>query len=700
VYVSTRPAQIGASTASRFDLLFGSNVMSSLEHKLAAVRGPWIPVMTLDVEIKGQIHKQQLPFVVGILADFNGDSAEPLTPLSGRAFLDVDRDNFDEVMAGLQPALDLEVEDRLSEGGARLRIALRFRTMEDFRPEGIVRQVEPLHEWLEVRLRLRELVSLLDRSDRIEEILRDLLHDTQRRDQLRGDIERYLLEAEDDAKIDPGGAPGIEDAAATHGTMSAGGTSLLDDLCCLARPAGYRDRQSPFSRLLACFLDQFPLAAEDAAVDLEAMIKGRIAEIDAALSQQLNPILHHGAFQQLEAAWRGLHYLVYQSETSVMLKIRILNVSRRELQRDLDESPGFGSSALYRLLRQSGVEFSRSEPFGLLVGDFEFGRQERDMALLEWISHIGAAAHAPFLAAAGPAMFGLERFANLSVTRGLAERFDDTVYAAWHRFRDSEDSRYVGLCVPPILLRRPYGPDWDPVKTFQFIEDVSSPDRSGYLWGNAAFALVARLTAAFARYHWFARIRGIEGVKVEGLPVHEVRDDHGVAAVTGPTEVWLNDIREYELHSLGFIPLVAIAATREAVFFSVSTCHRSRARTALEGQAPPLDSLIPHVMGAARFAHYIERIASDPKTAPLANEHVEAILNRWIADYIAPESTSDPRVRGRRPLNDARIVATDSSGYPGRFVVADLILRAELDEPPTSIRVVIGPIPLHSIRGG
>ena len=265
------------------------------------------------------------------------------------------------------------------------------------------------------------------------------------------------------------------------------------------------------------------------------MINARIAQIDHLVSLQLNQVMHAPEFQKLEGSWRGLQYLLDNSETSTMLKIRVLNVSKKDLLRDLQKAPEFDQSAMFKKVYEEEYGVFGGEPFGALIGDYEFGKHPEDIELLEKVSNVAAAAHAPFLTAADASLLNLDSFTNLGQPRDLAKIFDSTEYAKWKSFRQSEDSRYVGLCVPHILMRLPYGKDTKPVDGFNYEEGVDGTDHSKYLWGNAAYALGARLTRHSRMYGWCAAIRGVEGGGlVEGLPAHNFRTDEGDVALKCP----------------------------------------------------------------------------------------------------------------------------------------------------------------------
>jgi type VI secretion system protein ImpC len=287
--------------------------------------------------------------------------------------------------------------------------------------------------------------------------------------------------------------------------------------------------------LVTEFVNQVLEGAMTVSKDAEAMINARIAQIDHLISIQLNEILHHEDFQKLEGSWRGLKYLMDQSETSASLKIKVLNVSKKEMLRDLQRAPEFDQSALFKKVYEEEFGIFGGSPFAGLVGDFEFGRTPEDIELLEKVSNVAAAAHAPFLSAASPEMFNLDTFTQLDAPRDMGKIFDTTEYAKWKSFRASEDSRYVALTCPRILMRLPYGKETKSVEGFGFEEHVGGTDHSKYLWGNAAYALASRMSKAFSLYGWCAAIRGVEGGGlVDGLPVHNFYTDSGDVAIEMP----------------------------------------------------------------------------------------------------------------------------------------------------------------------
>src|SRR5580698_4554952 len=296
--------------------------------------------------------------------------------------------------------------------------------------------------------------------------------------------------------------------------------------------------------------------------DAEASIQARIAQIDHLISLQLNEVLHYPAFQKLEGTWRGLKYLLDQSETSDMLKIKVLNVSKRELLKDLQRASEFDQSSLFKKVYEEEFGVFGGAPFASIIGDYEFGKGPEDMELLEKISQVASSAHAPFLSAANSELLNLSSYTQLGSPRDIGKIFDSTEYAKWKSFRQSDDSRYVALTLPHILMRLPYGKDTKQIDAFDYEESVDGSDHSKYLWSNAAYALGARLTNSFAKHGWCAAIRGVEGGGlVEGLPAHNFRTDEGDIALKCPTEVQISDRREKELADQGFAPIVHCKGT-------------------------------------------------------------------------------------------------------------------------------------------
>ena len=444
-------------------------------------------------------------------------------------------------------------------------------------------------------------------------------------------------------------------------------------------------------RQIATLVDEVMKGTLRVSKDLEATISARIADIDRLLSAQLNVIMHAPEFQKLEASWRGLHYLVMQSETSTMLKLRVLNISKKELGKDLEKAAEFDQSALFKKVYEEEYGTFGGSPYGALVGDYEFGRNPQDVALLEKISNVAAAAHAPFLSAADPGLMGLENYTDLPNPRDLAKKFETPDYAKWKSFRESEDSRYVGLALPHILMRLPYGPDTVPTETFNFKEDVDGTDHSKYLWGNAAYAMATRLTASFALYGWCATIRGVEGGgKVEGLPSHTFRTDDGEIAMKCPTEIAITDRREKELSDLGFMPLVHCKGTDFAAFFGAQSCQKAKKYDTDAANANArLSTQMQYLLAMSRFAHYLKAIMRDKIGSFMTRKECEDYLNRWISNYVVSSEDAGMELKAKHPLKEARVEVAEIPGKPGCYrAVAFLKPHFQLDELTVSLRLV------------
>ena len=425
--------------------------------------------------------------------------------------------------------------------------------------------------------------------------------------------------------------------------------------------------------------------------DADATINSRVAQIDHLISLQLNEILHHPAFQKLEASWRGIKYMMDQSETSSMLKIRVLNVSKKELLRDLQRAPEFDQSVMFKKVYEDEFGIFGGEPFGALIGDYEFSKHPEDIELLEKVSQVAAGAHAPFLTAAAPELLNMDSFSQLGDPRDIGKIFDSTEFAKWKSFRASEDSRYVGLTMPRVLMRLPYGKDTKPVDEFSYEEGVDGTDHSKYLWGNAAYALGARLTTAFAHYGWCASIRGVEGGGlVEGLPTHTFRTDEGDVALKCPTEVAITDRREKELADQGLIPLVHCKGTDYAAFFSVQSANKPKKfdKAAANANAR-LSAQLPYILAVSRFAHYMKSIMRDKIGGFMSRGQCQTFLTQWIMQYVTDDDQASPAVKSKFPLREARIEVSEIPGKPGAYrAIAFLRPHFQLDELTVSLRLV------------
>ncbi len=481
-----------------------------------------------------------------------------------------------------------------------------------------------------------------------------------------------------------------QDAAQTV-TTEGQETDLLSRILSEGRLARRDDEQAQARDMIAEFVNQVMAGQLVMSRDMEASINARIAAIDKLLSLQLNEIMHHEEFQKLEASWRGLHHLVMNSETGTMMKIKVFNVSKKDLAKDLEKAAEFDQSALFKKVYEEEFGTFGGSPFGALIGDYEITNHPQDMAMIEKISNVAASANAPFIGAASAQLFGWDSFTELSEVRDLAKIFDRTEFAKWRSFRESEDSRYVGLTLPHTLMRLPYGQETVPTETFRFEEDVDGKDHKKYLWGNAAYSFGTRLTESFAKYQWCATIRGVEGGGlVQGLPTHTFKTDDGDVALKCPTEIAVTDRREKEFSDLGFIPLVHCKGTDYAAFFAAQSAQKPKKYDLDSANANArLSSQLPYIFAVSRFAHYLKAMMRDKIGSFMERSECEHFLNTWISQYTVSNEGVGPEIKAQKPLKEARIEVMDVPGKPGAYrAVAFLRPHFQLDELTVSLRLV------------
>jgi len=480
----------------------------------------------------------------------------------------------------------------------------------------------------------------------------------------------------------------------TNGAAAVSDPPVLDlILKNMVRDAKQVEQTTHANRLVRAFAiqvaeDKLAIKPEQNAI---GAINDRIKAIDEQITAQLNLILHHEAFQKLEASWRGLRHLVFNTETGTQLKLRVLNATQKELQDDLSKAVEFDQSNLFKKLYEEEYGTFGGHPYSFLVGDFEIGRSTPEIAFLQNLSQVAAAAHAPLITAASPALFDMGSFTDLATPRDLAKIFESIDLAKWRSFRESDDARYVALVLPHILLRMPYGPDTLPVDGMDFKEDVSGKEHDKYLWGNAAYALAQRITTAFSMYGWCAAIRGVEGGgKVAGLPTHTFDTGLGDKALKCPTEVAITDRREKELSDLGFISLCHCKGEDFAAFFGGATVQKPKTYDTNEANANArISAVLPYVLAASRFAHYLKVIVRDKVGSFQSREDLSKFLNNWIAGYVLLADGAPQAQKAGFPLREGRVDVAEVPGRPGSYT-ATVFLRPhfQLEELTASIRLV------------
>jgi type VI secretion system protein ImpC len=432
--------------------------------------------------------------------------------------------------------------------------------------------------------------------------------------------------------------------------------------------------------------------------NLTRSIDNAVALIDRKLSDQLNAIMHHPKFSALEGSWRGLHYLVMNSETGTALKLQVLNLPKRELSRDLQRAVEFDQSQLFKKIYENEFGMPGGEPYGALIGDYEWTQHPEDIETLRLMSNVAAAAFAPFISAAGAGMFGFDKWPELAKPRDLAKIFETQDYTKWRSFRDSEDSRFVNLVLPRTLARLPYGAATKPIDEFNYEEApydeagaAKAMQHGDYCWMNAAYTLGTKLTDAFAKFGFCTAIRGAEGGgKVENLPYHVFTTDDGDLDGKCPTEIGITDRREFELSNLGFLPLCHYKNNDYSVFFGAQSVQKPKKYDRPEATAnAAISARLPYIMATSRFAHYLKVMARDKVGSFMEAGDVERWLNRWINNYVNGNENAGQEMKARFPLREAKIEVREIPGRPGSYnAVAWLRPWLQMEELTTSLRMV------------
>lgn len=445
-------------------------------------------------------------------------------------------------------------------------------------------------------------------------------------------------------------------------------------------------------------LSQTALIGSDTVASIEAMI----AAIDKKLSEQINLILHHQDFQKLEGAWRGLHYMVNNTETDESLKIRVMNVSKAELGKTLKRYKGtsWDQSPIFKKIYSEEFSQFGGEPFGCLVGDYHFDQSAPDVELLSEMAKIAAAAHAPFITGGSPTLMQMDSWQELANPRDLTKIFTTPEYAAWRSLRESEDSKYVGLAMPRFLSRMPYGAKTNPVEAFNFEEDTGSADHGKYTWANAAYAMATNINRSFKENGWCTRIRGIEsGGAVQNLPTHTFPTDDGGVDMKCPTEIAIEDRREAELAKNGFMPLVHRKNSDFAAFIGAQSLHKPAEYDDPDATANAnLAARLPYLFATCRFAHYLKCIVRDKIGSFKERAEVERWLTKWVMQYVDGDpANSSEQTKAKKPLAAAEVVVEEDPANPG-YYSSKFFLRPhyQLEGLTVSLRLVSK---LPSVKG-
>ena len=466
--------------------------------------------------------------------------------------------------------------------------------------------------------------------------------------------------SEEEQAAAPAAAPAAEE-----------GGSLLAELLSEAKVSPEQETYGIAKQGVEAFIGQVVAASDKYKKIDKAAVDAMIAELDDRLSLQINEVLHNEKFQQLESAWRSLKYLIDNANFRENVRVEVLNCSKSDLLDDFEDSPEIPKSGLYRTVYSAEYGTFGGKPVGLMVSNYDFDAGPQDIQLLQNVAAVAAMAHAPFFGNASPKMFGEESFETLPKLKDLKSLFEGPQYARWHSFRSSEDSRYVGLCMPRFLLRLPYGQETIPVKSFNFNEAVVDNHKS-YLWGPASIALATRVADSFAKYRWCPNIIGPQaGGAVEDLPLHQYKA-MGEIQTKIPTEIQLTERREFELSEEGFIGLTFRKDSDNAAFFSANSCQKPKIYADTpEGKADELNyrlgTQLPYMFVITRLAHYLKVMQREQIGTWKEREDLERELNTWIKQYVVNMENPAPSVRSRKPLRAAQIIVEDVPGQPGWY---------------------------------
>lgn len=490
---------------------------------------------------------------------------------------------------------------------------------------------------------------------------------------------------------------------ATGAVVEAGDASEFSSLLLREfRPQSDKAREA-IETAVSTLAEQALKGADLVSGDVLATIQALIAAIDAKLTAQINLILHTPQFQAVESAWRGLHHLVFNTETDETLKIRVMNISKNELGKTLKKYKGaaWDQSPVFKRIYEEEYGQFGGEPFGALVADYYFDHSGADVELLGAMAKISAAAHMPFLAAAAPSVMLMESWQELANPRDLTKIFQTPEHAAWRSLRESEDARYIGLAMPRFLARAPYGAKSDPVAEFDFEEDTAGADSGKYTWANSAYAMAVNINRSFKEWGWCSRIRGIEsGGAVNGLPVHAFPTDDGGVDMKCPTEIAISDRREAELAKNGFMPLVHKKNTDFAAFIGAQSLQKPAEYDDPDATANAnLAARLPYLFATCRFAHYLKCMVRDKIGSFKERDDMERFLTNWINQYVDGDpGNSSEATKARKPLSAAQVVIEEVEGNPG-YYNSKFFLRPhyQLEGLTVSLRLVSK---LPSAKGG
>lgn len=616
--------------------------------------------ITYNLEVQGEKTEKELPFVIGIISDLSGNIERNLPKLKDRKFVETRKEKIDDLMRSIEPKLRIRMPNRIGhgEGGGSLELNLRFYRIGDFGPFEILQNVPALSELYRIRKYLKDFLMKLEWDQGLRILLKEFMEKIL-------DMEVLTLPKEKE---------------------------LIDWFIQEGEMVWNQEIRGSCVKMLQAFIYQMLGGYMPLLEDPVIMVKLRVAKIGYSLHDQLNEILHNPEFQRLESAWRGLHLFLENTETNEMLKVRLLNLSKKELLNDLARAVEFDQSTLFKKVYEEEFGTYGGEPYSLLVGDYSFSRSPQDITLLEKIANVAAAAHAPFLGGVDSRLLDIASFGELGTPRDLSKSMTGTEMIKWNRFRQDPNSLYVGLVLPRVLLRLPYGPNSLPVhEMINFEEKVAGKDHSKYLWGTPAYALAHSIAQSFHYFRWGGWIRGIEGGgKVDFYPTPAFNTDYGYTPYKCFTEVSLSDRSEKQLSDLGFISLLHCKGTVYASFFGSQMTHSPQDYDNEKANANArISSMLPYVLVTSRFAHYFKVILRDKIGSFQSKRDISQFLNNWLTKYVLLSDEAGMEIKAKYPLREGRVDVFENPDKIGSYqVVAFLRPHFQLEELSTAIRLV------------
>lgn len=613
----------------------------NIQKKLLRVRPPRVRI-TYDLDLEGTLEKRELPFVIGVIADLQGNKRNN-NNYQRNKFVELTQDNFARVMQSIKPELSIKVKNLLSNYKIENDLVidnfilnLSFTSMESFKPDLII-QIPEFQKVLQDRKHLVDLISKIESNRDFKEEITDILNNKIVFNSINDKDDKNTSNSKKiDSKNQKNNDPLNKDVAIRLSNEYFGSENYIETIFSLKRVKGE-------------------------VKDLYAAIITTIADLDKSLSMQMDEILHHPEFQALEASWRGLNELISRIELSEYLKVRVLNSSIIDLEQDLLESSDFDQTHLFKLVYEEEYGTMGGIPFSCFIVDLFFSKSIQDVKLIRFLSSIAAAAHAPLLTGTKPEMFNLQSFMDLHLPRDLKTIFESSDAIYWNQFRDTEEARYANLFLPYVLMRMPYGSE-NLVRSFNYNETINGERNNNFCWGNAAYFMGIKLGEAIAKYGWAAAIRGPEGGGlVKDLPAYTFRTSFGDISMKCPTQTHITDRREKELSDLGFIALCHKKMTNQAVFFSGQTAQKAKKHKSEDADANSnLSSKMPYMLNASRFIHYIKVILRDKVGSFQSPKNVETFLQSWIAEYVLLSDETSQEIKAEYPLREAQIKVQES----------------------------------------